>query len=363
MDEARLRLDEDRSRERALRDARSEAGRLEEAMERETAERDAAHEALRGFEVAVERAGGRPDESGLSLLGQRISDLEQLGRVRREFAARPGGVEGARQRLLELERELREGDDGGSLDAAAAEAEVESLEMRIREIERRNSRLEERERNLLAQETPDVIDGRVARLQMELEEARREHDRLWVLARVLDKAEERFRSERQPGLLRQARAYLARITGGRYGRILVGDRGVQDGFLLDAAHLPEPHPIEDPISAGTREQVYLSLRLAIADHLDQGRESLPLLLDEVLVNWDPERRARALTLLAEKRGRRQIFLFTCHPLIAEEVCAAGGMVVDLSKGTDTGSSEDGGTGPRSGPESRLPVELRLPLEE
>jgi uncharacterized protein YhaN len=87
--------------------------------------------------------------------------------------------------------------------------------------------------------------------------------------------------------------------------------------------------VESPLSTGTREQVYLALRLAIVDHLDEGKETLPLLLDEILVNWDPERRQRVLDLLVELSRSRQIFLFTCHPHLAEEVARAGGRVIEL----------------------------------
>jgi len=65
--------------------------------------------------------------------------------------------------------------------------------------------------------------------------------------------------------------------------------------------------------------MYLAIRLAIVDHLDDGRDPLPLFLDEVFVNWDQERRRGALDVLAQMAERRQIFFFTCHPHFAREV--------------------------------------------
>jgi uncharacterized protein YhaN len=157
----------------------------------------------------------------------------------------------------------------------------------------------------------------------------RERDRLFVLARLLEHAEAAFREAHQPDLLRRAERHLDRITGGRYTRILTGRGEDANALHLHAKHLPRPTLVDSPLSTGTREQVYLALRLAIVDHLDEGKETLPLLLDEILVNWDPGRRRRVLDLLRELAHDRQIFLFTCHPHLAEEVAERGGRVVEL----------------------------------
>src|SRR5690606_40715423 len=54
-------------------------------------------------------------------------------------------------------------------------------------------------------------------------------------------------------------------------------------------------------------------------HLDANQELLPLFLDEVFVNWDGARRRNALTLLEQVSARRQVFFFTCHRWLAQEV--------------------------------------------
>ena len=98
-------------------------------------------------------------------------------------------------------------------------------------------------------------------------------------------------------------------------------------FRVRSEEAPRPIPAEDPHSTGTREQVYLALRLAAVDQLDQGGERLPLFLDEALVNWDPDRRDRGLALLADIARSRQVFVFTCHPEAAERLRARGARIV------------------------------------
>jgi uncharacterized protein YhaN len=65
--------------------------------------------------------------------------------------------------------------------------------------------------------------------------------------------------------------------------------------------------------------VHLSLRLGTLEHLDRGREPLPIGLDEALVHWDPERRAALYPTLRALTERRQVILLTCQPDHAQEI--------------------------------------------
>ena len=82
-------------------------------------------------------------------------------------------------------------------------------------------------------------------------------------------------------------------------------------------------PAKSRLSQGTIEQVFLSLRLGLVDHLDPRGETLPLLLDETFVNWDHDRLVRGLSVLAQVADRRQLILFTCHPWMLQAMEEAG----------------------------------------
>ena len=64
------------------------------------------------------------------------------------------------------------------------------------------------------------------------------------------------------------------------------------------------------LSEGTREQIYLLLRVAMAQQLATTGETAPLLLDEVTVQADAERKQQLLGVLHELSAERQIILFT-----------------------------------------------------
>jgi uncharacterized protein YhaN len=64
------------------------------------------------------------------------------------------------------------------------------------------------------------------------------------------------------------------------------------------------------LSEGTREQIYLLLRVAMAEHLVTNGEQAPLLLDEVTVQSDSLRKAQLLDVLHRLSAERQVVLFT-----------------------------------------------------
>ena len=67
------------------------------------------------------------------------------------------------------------------------------------------------------------------------------------------------------------------------------------------------------MSRGTREQLYLSLRFGLIREFVERTERLPVVVDEVLVNFDPKRAGRAARAFAELANTNQLLVYTCHP--------------------------------------------------
>jgi uncharacterized protein YhaN len=210
-------------------------------------------------------------------------------------------------------------------------ARLEALEDEAERLVRGLESLDAEARHLRETETVDAVDGEIAVLKETEERLARERDRMFVIARILREADRRFRDEHQPELLRRAGSYLSHLTGGRYDRLIVEETDGAYPFRLVGPDLPAPVPLAAPVSTGTLEQAYLSLRLAIVDHLDRGGERLPLFVDEIFVNWDAQRRARGIELLTDIAAARQTFVFTCHPEVARELSGRGGRVLALDR--------------------------------
>jgi hypothetical protein len=70
---------------------------------------------------------------------------------------------------------------------------------------------------------------------------------------------------------------------------------------------------DQQLSAGTRDQLYLAVRLAVSEFLSRGQTPLPLLLDDVFVTSDDERARAGMRLLIEHFATsHQVVLMTCH---------------------------------------------------
>ena len=318
--------------EQAAAGAEREASRLR----RERAAIEAELGALAGsLHALTELASGLATgdaAAGLEAAASRIAAHERADRIEEELERGQPALDRAREQIAALERspEPWAMDDG---DLAGRRASLEALDDEIDELTKRAEALDRDAAHLREMETVDAVDGEMASLQEEEERLVRERDRKWSLAQLVREADRRFRAEHQPDLVQRAGSYLGHLTGGRYDRLVIDEASAGGLFQLLGPDLPAPIPLARPISTGTLEQAYLSLRLAIVDHLDQGGERLPLFIDEVFVNWDPERRARGLEVLAGLSAARQLFVFTCHPDVAEDLGSRGGRVLRLERAT------------------------------
>jgi hypothetical protein len=130
-----------------------------------------------------------------------------------------------------------------------------------------------------------------------------------VTVRLLEVVRERYEAERQPETLSEASLYLEKLTSGKYTRIWT-PLGEHELRVDDQ----EGRPMSlDVLSRGTREAVFLSLRLALVAAYGRRGVNIPMVLDDVLVNLDAKRSEAAVKVLCDfaKEGRQLLF-FTCH---------------------------------------------------
>ena len=152
---------------------------------------------------------------------------------------------------------------------------------------------------------------------------------------LFEKVRQQYEHERQPRILRKASRFLEAMTEGRYRRVWTP---LAERVLLAEDHSGNLRRV-DELSRGTREQLFLSLRLALASDWSARGVQLPLILDDVLVNFDEERVRAACRTLAEFAGpRQQILLLTCHEHITNICYELGIPVTDLTSAAVPGRS-------------------------
>lgn len=157
--------------------------------------------------------------------------------------------------------------------------------------------------------------------------AAREWSRYAVAREMLLTAKGRFESERQGGVVRYAGEIFSAVTEGAYKGITVSlaDESVA-AVSFDGA-LKNP---ESELSRGTREQLYLALRLAyVLDHGAQA-EKLPVVMDDILVNFDDKRARRTADVLVSFAEQHQVLFFTCHEKTARLLAEAAPSTVSYT---------------------------------
>ncbi len=322
-----------RSLEAALR-AREEADHARRHLTRidgEKAEagreKAAAAVQLRELEKRLEDFGGDNPDKGAEVAAKRIEAGRRADQLEAELTRE---IPDLGEVVEEIRLAEADGVQWSALKEALGAAAVrrEALADRTGKLQEAIGRLMTEIGHLREGETTDRIDGRIGMVKAQIREAEVKRDRAFLLARLVREADRRFRDDNQSDLLLRASGHFRHITGGRYDRIEPGDTG-DDSFYIQGPASSRPRRVGELFSQGTKEQVYLALRLAIIDHLDAGNEPLPLFMDEALVNWDAQRRGRAFGLLERVSKDRQVFFFTCHPAMAAEMEDRGGTIVPL----------------------------------
>jgi uncharacterized protein YhaN len=218
--------------------------------------------------------------------------------------------------------------DEATVRAAFAETEPNALSDEIARLGGEVGELQEQAETLRNQRA-EVLQHRsslassdaIARLRQEQEAVRAELDAAaldWARAalaqQLLTDAKQTFERERQPEVLKEASAFFRLLTSERYAGLfspLGGNRELL-AQLADGRFLTP-----DQLSRGTVEQLYLALRFGFL--VDSARKGtcLPVIMDEILVNFDPGRAASAARAIGRLAETHQVLFFTCHPATAE----------------------------------------------
>ncbi len=158
------------------------------------------------------------------------------------------------------------------------------------------------------------------KLEEELARIRRLADRyacVKLSSKILQQEVERYREMHQDPVLQIASRYFAELTLNSFAGLKadVNDKGdpVLVGMRPDGKWTGV-----NGMSDGTRDQLYLSLRLATLEWRMATSEPMPFIVDDILINFDDERSRATLKVLAKLGRKNQVILFTHHGQLIEE---------------------------------------------
>lgn len=271
--------------------------------------------------------------------------ISEVCRGLNSLRARAGGkelselehVESQSRRLVEINNNLRHLDEqlwhlgsGHSLEEILTEADgvdgdmiagiIVDVERELEALDEKRSQLEQRF-GVTRQTYEELLKGTRASALEAAEEAQsiiadlrpltEQYLQLRLAAIVLQRAIDRYRDENQNPVIRRSSEIFAELTLSSFAALKVDFDDSDNAILLGVRPTGETVRVEG-MSDGTRDQLYLALRLASIERYLESHEPVPLILDDLLVNFDDQRAAKTLRILAKLAEKTQILFFTHH---------------------------------------------------
>jgi uncharacterized protein YhaN len=237
------------------------------------------------------------------------------------------------QKLDTIEQELlRNGDGRGieELEKEADESEIDAIEGELatisdelKELQEQRDRLRDERRTIQNEIKAKDGSAAAANASQEAEEhfttmvsSAEQYLRLRIAALVLEQRIEDYRKKNQAPVLARAGELFSKLTLGSYANLR--DELDESGkpILLGVRPNDEEVPVEG-MSDGSRDQLYLALRLATLEQPLSKGEPIPFVVDDILIGFDDNRTRVCLEVLSELAAHTQVLLFTHHSRVLE----------------------------------------------
>lgn len=227
------------------------------------------------------------------------------------------GRHGGSRSVAELQKELQSVDDVDSLDSeiAGLADELENLQGVRDELRDEKVRIEKDRAAIYGGTQAAEAEEEAAVHAAQIENHVENYIRLQVASLILTEQIESYRKLNQAPVLKRSSELFSRLTLGSYGGL---EDDYQGGKPVLVGIKPHGEKVKTPgMSTGSRDQLFLALRLAmIEQHLGKG-EPMPFIVDDILMGFDDARTQVCLEILAELSRQTQVLLFTHHRSVLE----------------------------------------------
>ncbi len=229
-------------------------------------------------------------------------------------------LEAKKNRREELLGMMAAGEGGPAAAGALLDQRIRQRDELLDQSDRMSQRLGELQQKLDAARRArdfDELKLRYQELQTRRGDSAMQLAELLLARRILETSIAAWESKSQPEVYRKASELLSMMTEGAWVKVSMSSEGRLQ--VTDALRT-----VREPLhlSLGTCQQLYLSLRIALLITADNVGRAIPILADDILVNFDARRRAGAARALAELARSRQVIVMTCHEEIVETMRCA-----------------------------------------
>lgn len=197
-----------------------------------------------------------------------------------------------------------------------APGKIQDIKDRLEDSERTMTQLVQAE--VTARQTFESIDGSekaaVAEAQRQeaiadMSNAGEEYVQLATASTLLKWAVDRYRDRKQGPLLERASSIFEALTIGSFRKLRIDYDQMPPALL---AYRSEGAPVRvEGLSDGTRDQLFLALRIAALELQAEQSEPVPFIADDLFINFDDERSKAGLRALWNLSAKTQV-IFLSH---------------------------------------------------
>jgi uncharacterized protein YhaN len=197
------------------------------------------------------------------------------------------------------------------------EAEIASLREQIRALDTtigsEQNELARMNGNGVAAEAAESAENLLAQLQADVQE----YAAFRLAGVILQRGIERFREKNQGNILERASRIFGQLTVGSFAGLRIDYDEHGETILVGIRPASQQIVNVEGMSEGSRDQLYLALRLAALEDWLEKHEPVPFIVDDILLNFDNERAVATLKALADLSQRTQVIFFTHHQHLVE----------------------------------------------
>ena len=250
-----------------------------------------------------------------------LQQAEQRSQQYRELSAKLDHLEQQLGReslsISELEQQAQ------TIDSDALPGEVQTLALQVDDLTQQLQQYHQQkgrlETELMALENHSgaadaALDAQTALAEIKIQVEN--YMRVKLCGLILHREIERYREQHQGPIMQRASELFRRMTLDSFSGLRSGFDDA-DQLVLRCQRADGETVAVEGLSEGSRDQLYLALRLASLELQAQQADSLPLIVDDVLINFDDERATATLEILAELAVHTQILFFTHHARLLE----------------------------------------------
>jgi len=325
-----------------LERAREQRAKREQTEQQIARDRDSLTRATQELETVETELAALCDRFGADdadALRAAIERAREKARIQRDIAELEDNLRAAfdGRPLAEIERELSGCDkDQLAIEANELDEEIAARDERLQHLYHAMKKAEEQVEAVGADEKAAELGERRRALLLQIEDETQRYLRLIAGVSAAETALRLYRDKHRSEMMLNAAERFRRITGGRFTDLQA--RPDKDGETLVAIKADGGSLLVDGMSDGTRDQLYLALRMAGYQEFAGTREPLPFIADDIMQSFDDDRARASFEMLADVAMTGQVIYLTHHAHLRDLAREVAGDAVSVHELPAPGSA-------------------------